>query len=80
MKKARKTESQIKRDRDGLIRCRICGCTERDACADMCSWVEDDLCSTCHRIREQLAIYAGVARRLTWASLRRLVNEAHAII
>lgn len=32
--------------------CRVCGCTEFDACADGCSWVRDpqeigDLCSAC---------------------------------
>jgi len=28
-------------------RCRVCGCTDDDACEDGCSWVEDDLCSSC---------------------------------
>lgn len=32
--------------------CRICGCTDDNACVDMetyttCFWVEDDLCSSC---------------------------------
>lgn len=27
--------------------CRVCGCTDDTACADGCSWVEDDLCSAC---------------------------------
>jgi hypothetical protein len=33
--------------------CRICGCTELDACdaghGDGCAWAEDDLCSVCAR-------------------------------
>jgi hypothetical protein len=27
--------------------CRVCGCTEDNACEGGCSWVEDDLCSAC---------------------------------
>ena len=27
--------------------CRICGCTEDNACEGGCSWVEEDLCSSC---------------------------------
>jgi len=32
---------------DGLPVCRVCGCSEEDACEGGCSWVEDDLCSAC---------------------------------
>ncbi len=28
-------------------KCRICGCTENDACEGGCYWVENDLCSKC---------------------------------
>jgi len=28
-------------------KCRVCGCTENNACPGGCSWVEDDLCSAC---------------------------------
>ncbi|MCD7947526.1 MAG: hypothetical protein LUG13_04405 [Oscillospiraceae bacterium] len=28
-------------------RCRVCGCTEHNACDGGCAWVEDDLCSRC---------------------------------
>ncbi len=27
--------------------CRVCGCTENNACPGGCSWVEPDLCSGC---------------------------------
>jgi len=27
--------------------CRVCGCTEDNACPGGCSWVEPDLCSRC---------------------------------
>ena len=28
-------------------RCRICGCTQDNACEGGCYWVEEDLCSQC---------------------------------
>jgi len=27
--------------------CRVCGCTDDQACEGGCHWVEDDLCSSC---------------------------------
>lgn len=31
-----------------LVRsCRVCGCTDENACEGGCWWVEDDLCSSC---------------------------------
>lgn len=27
--------------------CRVCGCTDWQACPRGCWWVEDDLCSAC---------------------------------
>lgn len=32
---------------DGLPACRVCGCTEHNACPDVCWWIEEDLCSNC---------------------------------
>lgn len=29
--------------------CRICGCTQTQACPGGCYWVEPDLCSACRR-------------------------------
>jgi hypothetical protein len=28
-------------------RCRVCGCTNDNACPGGCSWIEPDLCSAC---------------------------------
>ena len=28
-------------------KCRVCGCSEYNACPGGCYWVEDDLCSKC---------------------------------
>lgn len=38
--------------KDGFVildeqRCRVCGCTQNNACPGSCYWVEDDLCSKC---------------------------------
>lgn len=30
-----------------INRCRVCGCTDDNACPGGCSWVEPDLCSKC---------------------------------
>jgi hypothetical protein len=27
--------------------CRVCGCTDEFACAEGCTWLERDLCSSC---------------------------------
>jgi hypothetical protein len=32
---------------DWTPQCRVCGCTDLDACKGGCSWVEEDLCSVC---------------------------------
>lgn len=32
---------------DGARQCRVCGCTEHNACEGGCWWVEHDLCSAC---------------------------------
>jgi predicted Fe-S protein YdhL (DUF1289 family) len=63
--------STFKRDRNGLVRCRVCGCTEIDPCANACSWVEFDLCSTCYTAREALLEWHEQARRANWKALLR---------
>lgn len=30
--------------------CRVCGCTENNACFGGCWWVEPDLCSECEEV------------------------------
>lgn len=44
--------------------CRVCGCTEMDACTGGCSWVDDpqrlgDLCSSCLPAAEHAAEFAS---------------------
>lgn len=33
------------------LACRVCGCTENNACPGGCSWVGPDLCSSCVEIK-----------------------------
>ena len=49
-----------------MPKCRVCECTEHDACFGGCEWVEPDLCSTCADIAIGLYEYfmtAGPAAR-----------------
>lgn len=32
--------------------CRVCGCTQHNACPERCHWVEEDLCSACDRKKQ----------------------------
>lgn len=44
------TAESIRRGGEGP-ECRVCGCTELNACPGGCSWVEEDLCSRCKNLR-----------------------------
>jgi hypothetical protein len=37
-------------------KCRVCGCTDISACPGGCYWVEDDLCSECVEVDEEIEI------------------------
>ncbi len=76
MPKTEKPEpSPIKLDRNGFVRCRVCGCTEEDACSPPCGWAEDDLCTTCATAAEALAKWMEEARRPNRAALEREVER-----
>ena len=54
-KKADKKKAAAKKDEPEKRICRICGCTDYNACLDKetgvaCHWVEDDLCSNCEHM------------------------------
>lgn len=53
--------------------CRVCGCTQERACADSCSWITDDLCSTC--ATAILAIQQWMEKAYRPAGVR-LIREA----
>jgi hypothetical protein len=74
-------------DRDGYVLCRVCRCTEREACNPPCSWVPashppirtgnnitvemEDLCSTCHAAAVAILEWADAAHRPSKAALWR---------
>ena len=70
-------ERAYKHDKDGLLRCRVCNCTDREACNPACSWargdVRGDLCSTCALMVQRLQEYFESAHRPSWAALKREV-------
>lgn len=67
----RNKQGDVKRDRNGLTRCRVCGCTEIDACPVGCSWVEADLCSVCATAAEAISDWIGDVRRVNKTALWR---------
>lgn len=44
---------------DAQRRCRVCGCTDGNACPGGCYWVEKDLCSECAQETTDVAIRRG---------------------
>jgi hypothetical protein len=56
-------------------RCRFCGCTQEDACPVGCGWAEIDLCTVCAAFRLKLTDYIDSCRRVTKASLIRILDE-----
>jgi hypothetical protein len=67
--------AEPKWDKDGYVRCRVCGCTEREPCNPPCAWVEEDLCTLCALIAEALAEWKTGAHRANVAALMREVSR-----
>jgi hypothetical protein len=61
------------------MKCRICGCTDEMGCPGGCAWdVEDgtDLCTICASMLASMVAYIEFCRKVTPASLTRLLKEA----
>lgn len=62
--------------------CRVCGCTEMQACPEGCSWIEPDLCSACAIGDGDIGVFArgnaGVAR-IAKERLRHLAEEGYTL-
>lgn len=65
---------KIKRDKDGNVRCRVCGCTEREPCNPPCAWHFPDLCTTCAVVVESLVVWSEAVERPSWTKLKREVE------
>ncbi len=65
----------IKVDRDGLVRCRVCRCTEREPCFPPCAWVRGtpDLCDGCLEAVVAVIAWQQDAHRPSKAALFREV-------
>ncbi len=63
----------------GNASCRVCGCTEHDACLHpdgrSCSWVAADLCSVCANTIGEIMITIPVSDREAEAALRVLLKH-----
>jgi len=57
----------------GLVKCRVCKCTEMRACFPPCSWEpgEPDLCSSCADLIRAVRYWLTGAHRPSFAALRR---------
>lgn len=63
----------VKRDRRGLMRCRVCGCTVADACPGGCAWTDEDICTVCAEAAAAVAEWTFAARRVNWSAFHREV-------
>jgi hypothetical protein len=50
-----KARSQAELGARSFRRCRVCGCSELDACEDGCGWAAEDLCTACIEKTEEPA-------------------------
>ena len=67
------------------MNCRVCECSEEDACMFGCDWAEPDLCTTCAQIIIALCDYFEVSgpakmRRKNLAFFDRLTAEAKRLL
>lgn len=71
-------KADMKTDRNGFVRCRVCGCTEIEACDPPCGWEpgEADLCTGCAEMMRALLRWSVGAHRATKASLMRELERA----
>ncbi len=55
----------LKYDKDGNLRCKVCGCTEFQPCDPPCSWseLEEGLCSLCEDTADAMVEWAMGANR-----------------
>jgi hypothetical protein len=66
---------EVKRDRDGQVKCRVCRCTETNPCNPPCAWArgERDLCTSCSDVVWALRIWMEGARMANLSALMREV-------
>lgn len=63
-------------------KCRVCGCTEMQACPGGCYWVTPDLCSACQvdeRDANAVVACSGGLLRIAQERLRQLAEENYSV-
>jgi hypothetical protein len=68
-------KSGVSRDANGFVRCRVCGCTEIDACPGGCGWADGNLCTVCDAAAQALVGWMYDSRRSNRAALWREVAK-----
>lgn len=60
------------------MRCRMCGCTDNNACNPPCSWApgRSNLCSSCLVVAAVVAAWEEIAVKANFAALKREVGNA----
>lgn len=61
-----------------MPRCRVCGCTEENACNPSCCWAEDDLCSSCGEAIDAVVLWMEAAVRANFTGLLREARVQYA--
>ena len=62
-----------------MTKCRVCRCTELEACDPPCSWVEADLCSLCAFTIQTLGAWEACAHKANQTALFREVRKLRAL-
>lgn len=57
------------------MKCRLCKCTDNNACDPPCGWAEENLCTSCAFVAEQIRDWIRGAVRPSFAALKREVME-----
>jgi hypothetical protein len=65
---------RIRTDVDGNIRCRVCGCTQIDACPAGCGWADGNLCTICDAAAQAIVGWMYDSRRPNRTALWREVT------
>lgn len=59
------------------MKCRICGCSQYDACPGGCGWAPaaGNLCTVCAKAVHALLDWVEGCRKANWSALKRELNS-----
>ncbi|MBK8200716.1 MAG: hypothetical protein IPK75_20455 [Acidobacteria bacterium] len=65
----------MKYDKDGNVKCRVCGCTDREPCNPPCAWFRgSDLCTTCAEALKHFGAWRAILK--AWREVSHHANLA----